>query len=84
MGWSPTPTVGGIKFFLFTQSEPSMEWNIYHAMGVNPLVEIQAYDDNGILQKAYPLSVIQVDENNVQVEWSTPRKGFASIAATPA
>lgn len=84
MGWTPTPTMGGIKFFLFTQASPLKVWNIYHAMGVNPLVEIQAYDDNGVLQKAYPQSVVHIDDNNVQVTWSSPRKGFASIAATPA
>ena len=73
---------GGIKFFQYTQSSPSSVWSIFHGMGTYPLVEINVYDDNGILQKAFPLSVVHNDLNNVTVTWSSNRAGFASLAST--
>ena len=84
MPWSPTPSQGGIRFFSYQQTTPSSTWNIYHAFGVTPLVDVNAYDDHGVLQKAFPLSVTHVDVNNVTITWSSPRKGFASLAAVPA
>jgi hypothetical protein len=43
------------------------------------MIEINAFDDNNVLQKAFPESVIQVDDNNVQVNWTSARRGFASL-----
>jgi hypothetical protein len=76
-----TPSVGGIKFFQFNQTTPSATWNIYHAFGHNPLVDLNVIE-GGQVMKAFPLSVVYVDENNVQVNWSAPRIGYASIAST--
>jgi hypothetical protein len=84
MAWAPFPTVGGIKFWTYQQTTASSQWNIYHGMGVQPMCEVNAHDDNGVLQKAFPLSLIQIDENNVQINWSSPRTGYVSFAAVPA
>lgn len=84
MPWAPQPSVGGIKFFQYVQSTPASTWNIYHAMGVKPLVEVNVYDDYGVLQKAFPMNIEHVDLNNVTITWSSARHGYASLAATPA
>lgn len=82
MPWSATPSPSGIKTWTFTQSTPSNTWTIYHGMGQHPLVEVNAYDDNNVLQKAFPQDVVQVDVNTVLVTWSTPRRGIAILASS--
>lgn len=78
-----TPTTGGIRFFQFEQTVESDTWDIYHAFGHKPLVDINVIL-NGKVVKAFPLSIVHVDDNNVRVTWTKPYKGFASIAATVA
>ena len=67
----------------FTQSVASDTWNINHALGHKPLVDINVIV-NGSVMKAFPLSIVHIDENNVQVTWSAPYRGYASIASTVA
>lgn len=74
------PSAGGIKFFQYEQTTPSATWNIYHAFGAKPLVDINVIE-GGQVQKAFPLSVVHVDDNNVTVTWSSPRVGYASLAS---
>ena len=81
MSWTVTPIQAGIRFFQYQQNTPSSVWTIYHALGVEPLVEINAHDDNGVLQKAFPLTVVQLDANTVEITWSSPRTGFVNFAA---
>ena len=78
-----TPTPSGIRFFQFSQNVPSDTWNIYHAFGQKPLVDTNVIV-NGNVMKAFPLSIIHVDDNNVRVTWTIPYSGFASIASTVA
>jgi hypothetical protein len=75
-------STGGIKFFTYTQVSEAKVWNIFHGFGHYPAVDAKVYDDNGDLQKAFPLSVTHIDENNVQVTWSSNRKGYVSLAST--
>ena len=79
----PTPTTSGIRFFQYTQSVASDTWNIYHAFGYKPLVDINVIV-NGTVMKAFPLSIVHIDENKVRVTWSAPYRGYASIASTVA
>lgn len=71
----------GINFFQYNQSSPSSVWNIYHGMGAHPLVETNVYV-NGVLEKAFPVSIQHLDENNVRITWSSSRTGFATLAST--
>lgn len=75
-------STGGIKFFTFTQSVPSSTWDVFHGFGGHPLVDVNVIDDNGVLQKAFPLSIQHVDLNNVKVTWSSNRRGTVSLAST--
>jgi hypothetical protein len=77
----PSPSMGGVRFFQFTQSAPATTWTIYHAFGSKPLVELNV-DDSGTVKKAYPLSIEHTDDNTVTVTWSTARTGRASLATT--
>jgi len=76
-----TPTTGGVKFFQHTQSVAASTWNIFHGFGAKPMVDINVLD-GGVVKKAFPLSVVHIDENNVQVTWSSARAGTASLAST--
>lgn len=76
----PTPSTGGIKFFTHNQSSPSATWNIYHGFNAMPMIDINVIE-GGQVQKAFPLSIIHVDDNNVQITWSSPRIGYASFAS---
>lgn len=78
------PVTGGVKFYTFTQDTPSIQWDIYHAFGTEPTVDVAAKDDMGVLQKAFPLDIIQIDVNTVRITWSSPRAGVASLASTVA
>lgn len=82
MPWTPSPTQAGIKIWAYEQTAPASTWSINHGMGSNPMVEITAYDDSGVLQKSFPHSVTHVDDNNVTVQWSSPRRGFATLMAS--
>jgi len=83
MPWSPQPFESGVRVWTHYQNSPLTTWNIEHGMSVEPLVEVHAYDDSNVLQKAFPLSIVQVDENNTTITWSSPRKGVAIFVATP-
>ena len=74
-------TMPGINFVQYTQSSVATIWNIYHGMGAHPLVETNVYV-NGALQKAFPVSIVHLDNNNVRITWSTDRSGYATLAST--
>jgi hypothetical protein len=74
------PSLGGIKFFAYTQSTPSTTWTIFHGFGAKPMVDTNVID-SGSVQKAFPISVTHVDDDNVTIVWSQPRTGYVSLAA---
>jgi hypothetical protein len=78
-----TPSVGGIRFFEFTQSTPSTVWTIYHAFGVYPIIDINV-NTAGVIAKAFPMSIEHQDVNTSIVSWTTARSGTATLAATVA
>lgn len=75
-------STGGIRFLKFTQAVPASTWNIFHGFGTMPLIDVNVIDSNGKIQKAFPLSIIQIDANNVAISWSSDRAGYASLAST--
>jgi hypothetical protein len=76
-----TPSVGGIRYFTFNQSTPSTTWTIYHGFGQEPLVDVNVLD-SGEYKKAFPLSIVHNDVNNITITWTTARAGKAMLAAT--
>lgn len=81
MPWSPNPVQGGVKMWVYSQDTASTTWNIYHGMGVEPIVEIQVPNDDNVLVKAYPAAIIQVDVNTVEIQWTVPRSGKVTFLA---
>lgn len=79
----PVSSKGGIKFFQYTQSAASTTWTIYHGFGKKPLIDINI-NLNGVVQKAFPQSLVQVDENTVTITWSSPRTGYVTFASDEA
>jgi hypothetical protein len=77
----PTPSQGGVKFWQYEQTTPATTWSIYHAFDQKPLVDILV-NDGGVLKKAFPLSMIHVDNNNIQITWTAARAGIVSFAST--
>lgn len=76
-----TPSMGGVKIFQYTQSTPAIVWNIFHGYGTKPLVDVNVFD-GGVVKKAFPLSVVHIDNDNVQITWTSARTGIVSIAST--
>jgi hypothetical protein len=76
-----TPTTGGVKFFQHTQSTPAVTWNVFHGFGSKPMVDVNVLD-GGVVKKAFPLSIVHVDNDNVQITWSAARTGIVSLAST--
>lgn len=76
-----TPSRGGVRFFQHTQSVPSTTWTIFHGFGTKPLVDTNVLEE-GVMQKAFPLSIVHTDENNVVIQWTVPRTGTVSLAST--
>lgn len=81
MPWSSNPVQGGVKMWVYSQDTASATWNIFHGMGVEPIVEIQVPNEHNVLVKAYPVAIIQVDENTVEIQWSIARSGKVMFLA---
>lgn len=75
-----TLSQGGIKFLEFSQEVPATTWEIYHGFGSKPLVDVNIIV-NGTVQKAFPLSIIHIDDNNARVTWTVAQSGYASLAS---
>lgn len=73
-------TKAGILIYRHVQSSPSLTWTIVHNLGTKPLVELFVYDDDGVLQKAWPLGMQHDDDDTVTVTWSRGRTGYATLA----
>jgi hypothetical protein len=66
--------------YMHTQAAPATTWNINHGLGAKPSIDV-FYDNNGIINKAFPLSIVHVDDNNVTITWSVARAGYATLIA---
>ena len=62
----------------FTQTEPSTSWVITHNGNGYPVLDVYV-DSEGEVQKILPNAVIFVNENTVEVKFSIPRSGFATV-----
>lgn len=66
--------------YMHTQATAATTWNINHGLGAKPSVDV-FFDMNGIVNKAFPLSIVHVDDNNVTITWSVARAGYATLVA---
>lgn len=71
----------GLKNFVHTQSVPSTAWAIYHAFREQPSVDI-AVNYQGGLEKAFPLAVTHVDEDNILITWSSEQTGAVMLSSS--
>jgi hypothetical protein len=60
------------------QEEPAMVWTIVHATPGHPVVDVYV-EAFGSVQKIIPLSVRYINEFTVEVHFSVPRSGFATV-----
>ena len=84
MPWSSSPIRAGVKMWRYEQTSASTMWQINHGMGVKPIIEVQV--PNGIgaeLVKAYPKAIVQIDDDNVEIQWSTAKTGVVTFLAPP-
>ena len=81
MSWQSFPTQGSVKMWSHSQNVPATSWNIFHRMGVEPIVEVFIPDSTGSMTKAHPQAIIQVDVNTVEVRWSSPQSGKVTFVA---
>ena len=70
-----------IKTYRHTQTNPSVSWVVYHAMGRTPSFDVMIKADDGTMQKAYPASITHTSLNAFTLTWTTPRAGFVSVTA---
>ena len=65
----------------FRVTTPSTTWELVHNYGV-PVNADVFLTVEGVVQKAYPASMVQDDERNVlTVTWSSPQVGTVRVAA---
>lgn len=62
--------------FEFEQSTPTDVWTVNHGLGKLPNIDV-IIEENGVRQKILIDRVTFIDEDNVELRFSTPRQGFA-------
>lgn len=70
-----------MKTYDHYQRTASTTWTVSHGFGVYPMVETFVSDSEGVYNKAFALSVAQIDENTTEIKWSTARAGLAKFRA---
>lgn len=60
------------------QEAPSAVWSIYHQRPGYPIVDVYILL-NGKVQKILPAGIVYIDENTVEVRFTEPRTGFATV-----
>lgn len=60
------------------QQDPAATWAITHGNPGYPVVDVYV-NVADTLQKVIPLEVVYIDEYNVEIRFSEPRAGFATV-----
>lgn len=66
--------------YTHTQGSAATTWNINHGLGAKPSVDV-FINNAGTVSKAFPLSIVHVDDDNVTITWSVARAGYATLVA---
>lgn len=69
-----------ITTFKHVQETPALVWAIEHNMGDYPVVDVYI-SVNGVVNKVIPRSVAYVDNNTVNITFTGPQSGFATMVA---
>lgn len=64
--------------FIHTQETPASTWNITHDLGCKPIVEV-VVDVSGSIVKMQPNKVEHVDDDTMQLTFTTARSGIARL-----
>lgn len=65
--------------YTHTQLTPSTVWSINHNLNGYPIIDV-LFNDNGVLTKIIPSSVVLVDDNNVTITFTQNYTGIARLA----
>lgn len=85
-----SPRSGKVKIIKFVNSaqtfgqhidQPSDVWEITHNLNTKDLIAVPKIYINGVLEQVVPKQIIFLDENRIQVIFSTPQTGKISIGA---
>ncbi len=63
-----------IGIYQHIQTTPSTVWTIEHNLGVQPIHDIWVID-GGVYSKIYPANVVHIDDNTLQLTFSSPQTG---------
>jgi hypothetical protein len=58
----------------FTQATPAITWTVTHNLGRKPVSDVMI-NFNGRLQKMLPLSVVYVNDNQLQINFTSAHSG---------
>ena len=61
------------------QDDAATQWVIAHGLKTYPIIDVYIFA-NGAMQKILPASVVYVDPDTVNVNFSTAHAGFATAA----
>ena len=84
------PRTGRVKLIRFIDSRstysstivsPSDKWTINHNLNTTDLIYNVVADINGVMEKINPSSIDILDENNVVINFSTPKTGRVSLGS---
>ena len=64
--------------YTHVQATPARIWSVAHNLATYPVTDV-TITLNGVDQKILPLSVVYVDENNLEVYFTDPRQGFVRV-----
>lgn len=68
----------GIGVYQHVQDTPQSVWTITHNLGVQPISDVWIIDD-GVMSKMYPAAVVHLDDNTLQLSFSSPLAGQARL-----
>lgn len=62
------------------QPTPAQVWEVHHNLFTRSPVVDAWVEIEGQMQKIQPMAVKVIDQNQCNIEWSTPRAGKAGVA----
>jgi len=68
-----------MMFYDHTQSTPATVWTITHNLGHHPVHDVLVYDGPSLV-KCFPAQVVHVDENTLQLTFTSAKTGKARLA----
>jgi len=73
--------VDSLSTFTETFVTPEDKWHVHHNLGTTDLIYNVLVNINGSLEKINPASIDIVDDNNVIINFSSPRSGEVSLGS---